>query len=163
MKNIKNYCLLLVVSFLVSCGTDYVNSRNVTTEDGVLFHKGNIFTGTVVYEEKNWIAKKYLEKGEMASYFENYEDGILVGFEVYDSDGEEGKEIEVENVTYNMGKTLLIETNENYIIGYSDGKVETKVPGYWKDGEMIRHGVGQKFDTDGEVLEEKTFVHGEPQ
>jgi len=157
MKKLYYIILLLLSVIVFSCEgeTLYVLSGNIEgTNEGFYTHNGEKFTGGAV---------NLSNRGRVRS-IEYFEDGKYIGVTKYNSIARLDSTIKVQGKEYPINRVPNSILNKEGFTGYYQGKyVDIKVPGYWKDGDLVKHGVAQMFDSIGNVIEEVTFVHGEKQ
>ena len=159
MKKLFNYSVLFLLSlFVLSCGgeTLYILSSNIEkTNEGLFTHNGDEFTGGAV--------NIYKKKGSVRS-IQYFDDGEYIGITKYQTIARLDSTILVQGKKYRINRTPnSILNQEGYTSYYRGEYIDAKVPGYWKDGNLVRHGIGQRFDSEGNVSEEITFVDGERQ
>lgn len=157
MKKLLNYSIVLLLSlFILSCGekeTVYILVDNLEkTNEGFITHNGEKFTGGAVHINKREGSVRFIE------YFD---DGEFIGETRYQTLARLDTSIMVQGEKYRLNKVPNSILNQEGYTKYYKGKyIEAKVPGYWKDGDFVRHGIAKKFDSEGNVIEEVVFVDG---
>ena len=160
MKKLFNYSILLLLSLFVlsCCGVEnlYILSSNLEkTNEGLITHNGDEFTGGAV---------RIYERRASVRHIEYFDDGEYVGITKYQTIARLDSTILVQGKKYYINKTPNSILNQEGYTSYYRGKyIDAKVPGYWKDGNLVRNGIAQRFDSEGNVVEEITWVDGEKQ
>jgi len=156
MKKLINFLVLFLFSiFFLSCEREtlFVLSDNIEgTNEGFYTHNGEKFTGGAVN----------LSKRKRVRSIEYFDDGEYIGITRYNSIARLDSTIMVQGERYRINTTPnSILNQEGYTSYYRGEYIDSKVPGYWRDGDLVKHGIAQRFDSEGNVIEEVTFVHGE--